>query len=547
MIVATNAANGERARRACRLRHLLAQFVTPFAKSFRAWRAWCAPAAVVHAKRIGSLCLSSLVLAGCAGIGAVTSSGPDRDESAGSCRSTFDALDARIDAEGVRDAQDTRIEGFPYLRVSRLLESFASRAEGRELKPWVEGLAALDREARRFELANLPDAARAPLEIRARSAHGAALEEAVEACRRRLVDIDLASDERVRTLRERAVVPPDYSQWKRFLGLYPVTSIFFAQGVQRLQASLQATFDAPALPTEGRRMRYAPEQARTLGSAEVRAILQRAEPGAFGLREPAAGDRETLLAAFAPELVVDESGPYDRIGALHWREPAAPSVDVDEPLVYTRIAHTVVGGQPLLQLVYTLWFSERPADGPFDLLAGRLDGLVWRVTLTPDGEPWIFDSMHPCGCYHQFFPTGRAQQRPAPEGIQEWAFSPRHIERIGTDERVSVYLAARTHYIQNIEIAARAAADRRYRMVDDDVLRSLPMPGEGRRSAYGPDGIIRGSERPERLLFWPMGIDSAGAMRQWGRHATAFVGMRHFDEPDLLARRFLLIGGPAGD
>jgi hypothetical protein len=27
-------------------------------------------------------------------------------------------------------------------------------------------------------------------------------------------------------------------------------------------------------------------------------------------------------------------------------------------------------------------------------------------------------------------------------------------------------------------------------------------------------------------------------MRQWGRHATAFVGRRHFDEADLLERRF---------
>jgi hypothetical protein len=29
-------------------------------------------------------------------------------------------------------------------------------------------------------------------------------------------------------------------------------------------------------------------------------------------------------------------------------------------------------------------------------------------------------------------------------------------------------------------------------------------------------------------------------MRQWGRHATAFVGRRHFDDPDLLERYFEL-------
>jgi hypothetical protein len=41
-----------------------------------------------------------------------------------------------------------------------------------------------------------------------------------------------------------------------------------------------------------------------------------------------------------------------------------------------------------------------------------------------------------------------------------------------------------------------------------------------------------------------MGIASAGAMRQWGHHATAFVGRRHFDDADLLARRFVLPPAP---
>jgi len=56
----------------------------------------------------------------------------------------------------------------------------------------------------------------------------------------------------------------------------------------------------------------------------------------------------------------------------------------------------------------------------------------------------------------------------------------------------------------------------------------------------GSFGLVAGSERPERFLFWPMGIASAGAMRQWGRHATAFVGRRHFDDADLLEKRFAL-------
>jgi hypothetical protein len=46
-----------------------------------------------------------------------------------------------------------------------------------------------------------------------------------------------------------------------------------------------------------------------------------------------------------------------------------------------------------------------------------------------------------------------------------------------------------------------------------------------------------------------MGIRSAGAMRQWGRQATAFVGRRHFDDADLIERRFELdlAEPPSGD
>jgi hypothetical protein len=71
-------------------------------------------------------------------------------------------------------------------------------------------------------------------------------------------------------------------------------------------------------------------------------------------------------------------------------------------------------------------------------------------------------------------------------------------------------------------------------------LRALPLPEGGTRSLYGADGLVAGTQRSERFLFWPMGIASAGAMRQWGHHATAFVGRRHFDDADLIARRFVI-------
>jgi hypothetical protein len=85
------------------------------------------------------------------------------------------------------------------------------------------------------------------------------------------------------------------------------------------------------------------------------------------------------------------------------------------------------------------------------------------------------------------------------------------------------------------------SAERRYRLDNADRLRALPLPNNRYRSLFNEEGFIEGSERAERFLFWPMGIPNPGAMRQWGHHATAFVGRRHFDDPKLLESNFKVI------
>jgi hypothetical protein len=137
-----------------------------------------------------------------------------------------------------------------------------------------------------------------------------------------------------------------------------------------------------------------------------------------------------------------------------------------------------------------------------------------------------------------FFPTSRARPRPAPDPGEEWAFIPASLPVLAAGQRVVVRLATRTHYLVDIAPDAGGTQETRYGFLEEDSLRSLPA-GDGRwRSIYGPDGLVPGTERSERMLFWPMGIASAGAMRQWGRHATAFIGRRHFDDADLIERRF---------
>jgi hypothetical protein len=108
-------------------------------------------------------------------------------------------------------------------------------------------------------------------------------------------------------------------------------------------------------------------------------------------------------------------------------------------------------------------------------------------------------------------------------------------------EQIRLRLATRSHYLVDVGVQSiGSGAEQNYAVLGEAQLRSLPLPGGGFLSIYGPDAQVSGTERAERFLFWPMGIPSAGAMRQWGNHATAFLGKRHFDDADLIERRFRL-------
>jgi hypothetical protein len=480
--------------------------------------------------------LAAIALAaGCASL-------QDRYESpqARECAEWYQALDEATDAAGVRDAQYTRVAGFPYLRVDRVLASLRSRAAANEpaLQAFAERLLELDLESRRHEIDNLPrEQVDALPEMRREPPQASAMRRTNE-CGRRLREIDMAKPQLRAAMLSAAEVPDDYSGARRVLGLYPVTRIPFARGVRQWESETLAAFGRQA---EGPRVRYAPPPAAPLPRAAAAAMVDRTHFDRLGHPTLSPREFERLVAAYAPSFDVELAGDYDRFGLLRWRRDAAmPQVDPAEAAVYVQPAYTRYGENVLLQLVYTIWFPERPPRGEFDLLAGKLDGLVWRVTLAPDGAPLIYDSIHPCGCYHMFFPTPRARPLPAPDPLEEWAFVPQTLPLVGEGERPVVRIASATHYIEGVSLVRGSDSVVRYVLHSYHELRSMPRMGDGARSAFGVNGVIAGSERAERFLFWPMGIASPGAMRQWGRHATAFVGRRHFDDADLFERRFQL-------
>jgi hypothetical protein len=446
--------------------------------------------------RNAPLLLLALLAGGCA----TQVTAPNDD-----CARWFAQLDAAVDAAGVRDAQDERIDGFAGFRVDRFGEATRNSVDA---AAWLARAATLDQQGRDVEIANLPRAA-FPLDD---VADAGSARKRSDDCRSRRIT-QLQSDATARqALLARATVPDRYSTPLRALGLYPLARLPFFAGVNAWQTQ------------------HEKDMARWAAAPPP---LQRFEP-----------PRDSDAPLFEIEMRGGALAPFDRFGMPLWRgDGSVPGVDTTQPIVFERNAQTLYGGQLLKQRVFTLWFPERPLAGRFDLLGGALDGVIVRLTYAPDGSPLMLDTIHACGCYHLFFPADTVRLRDGAPTNEEWAFVPAQLPRLNPGQRLVVRIASATHYVSGVA-ADIGGSGTPYALRDEQVLRTLPWPGGGTRSLYAANGLVRGSERGERFFFWPMGIASAGAMRQWGHHATAFVGRRHFDDPNLLDRRFVLPDRP---
>jgi hypothetical protein len=305
--------------------------------------------------------------------------------------------------------------------------------------------------------------------------------------------------------------------------------------VARLQHELRREFAraTTTLPHQGEPIRYGPASGEVLTDTDLADLMARVSANALRIPDPSGPDRERLFDQFAPVWEIDTVSDADRIGTVAWREDFRPRVGINDPAVYRFVTHTRFGGIPLLQLNYQIWFPERPGESWLDLYAGALDGLVWRVTLSPQGRPIAYDSIHPCGCYYQVFPgLGYRVVQPPPD--TEPVLSPKPVLPPQAGQRLVVRVSSARHYIENVAAEDDAAPTSRYRWREYEELLALPGPVTGRRSLFGSDGLVPHTERLERLLLWPSGLRSPGAMRRNGTHGIALIGRRHFDDARLL-------------
>ncbi len=463
------------------------------------------------------------LLSACATLPPETPDSPALNE----CRARYLALDETTRDHKVRDASVHAIPGFPYLRSNRFLASFRNEAsDGPQFTAWIERLRQLDLEARETELRNLGQSA--PL----------SLWRELALCGKDWAARDLADPQRRALLRERATVPDDYSLARRVLGFYPIAAPIIRYSINGYQDEVREDYARPlaTLDAPGPLVLWQAAQTNKVAPAQAARWLA-ANPDPLGIPQLSDTQWRQLAASHAPSWWLETGGDFDRPGAPVLRD-GEPALNLYRPVTYFLPSFTRFGGKVLAQLVYVVWFPERPKDGLVDSYSGTLDGLLWRVTLDSDGQPLMYDTIHPCGCYHYFFSAKPLPLRPQDGFWQEPVLFP---QQPAPAQPFAVRIQSRTHYVRRLAPLdqAVAAETRRYALADYRELLSLPTGAGATRSLFNEDGLACGTERFERFWLWPAGVVSAGAMRQWGRHATSFVGRRHFDDADLLEKLFV--------
>jgi hypothetical protein len=453
----------------------------------------------------------------------------------------FTELDAAVAKAGVQNAAYFKVTGFPYLRADRFLVSLKDRLDNEDQKnQWVRWMQQLDIEARESEIQNLPAAA---VEKMA-AGFGFApqrkiLQEKVISYSNKLLVHDGLQPNFYDVLQKVVLSSDEYSTLMRVFGLYPITSIPVAVATEHVYSEIAEWY---SLAPEKRGVRgtltaYGPLEQADFSIAKIRQILARSEQNPLGVPRPSAGDQKTLLAFFAPVIVQDTVADYDKIGAAAWG-PKQLEVDWKDPTVYYYFSVAYFKGKPVLQINYVFWFAARSGPLAPRIERGHLDGLTVRVSLSPEGSPFMVDIMNNCGCYHFFIPRKETVKRILPSPFATDAFVPTWLPSNFPRERLTIRLNSGWHQVENISARKKPAKFIAYDLTAYQQLEKLSRSDYASESMFTASGIGKYSERVEPLIFFPMGIPDIGSMRQRGHHAIKFVGRAHFDDPYLFDLNF---------
>jgi hypothetical protein len=482
---------------------------------------------------------SFFVFLGCASI--LSQRIPQTLERPRPCQEFFERLDEKVREAGVRDASAFSVPGFPYLRTSRFLSALRERLKDeQERMIWVRWMQDLNLRSRKKEISNLPDEIVLSLTSEKGQPDREALADQVESCSTALLLHDHGRPGFYTSLEPFVRVPDEYSLVLRTAGLYPLIALPVAVVTENSREKIRRRFDIDLrdLPVDGSLRAFVPGEEQSPGRETVQEMIEESRENPLRVPLPDAFRKRELVEAFAPIFIQDIAAPYDRLGEVRWKNHRI-EVNPEKPTVYYYFSHALLRGEPILQINYAIWYSERAGDRPPSIEKGHLDGLTVRISLDDQGRPFMGEAMNNCGCYHLFAPDRERVDRILSRPLMFDAMVPQWLPEIPTGERLGIRINSGWHQVQRLNSVKEAPDSVPYELVPYEVLETLPHEDGRTESIFNEHGIVKGSERVERFILFSMGIPSVGSMRQRGHHAIELIGRAHFDDPFLFDKNFL--------
>ncbi|WP_064609428.1 hypothetical protein [Photobacterium sp. J15] len=463
-----------------------------------------------------------LLLVSCASQPVNTFSYPAKLET---CLNRLTNFKQQVQQQGVQDAQLHWNTQYPHLSFDRFSIAMLTQIQSTEDKSrwldYVSGQAAIQRKV---EYQNLPDKSNIDFEIQEKCAEQLATHNKNNA----LFWLQIKQSP--------PKIPSGYQSWQRVVGLYPISKLFAAPAIESEKTRIALDF---INPVHDYSISYRNTDIPTLNASTIHSWFRQALDKSDA-EWPLLGKSQLaeLQKYYAPEFIIETASNDDKPGQVAFLADGKPGVNISQPTLYLDHSYTRFHGRTLLQLHYSLWFPNRTAKSKFDPYAGKFDAVLVRLTLDHQGQPLILDSIHHCGCYHMVFalnPSLKFVPKQADtESPVTW-----YVYRNKTTNSLRITLSHGEHMIKDVNWGDNNPQARSLTLQSYDQLRSLPQNGSSYKSLFDQHGMLPDSRRSERFYLWPFGVKSPGAMRQYGQHATAFIGERHFDEPYVLERLFL--------
>jgi len=455
----------------------------------------------------------------------------------------FKHLDRAVEKYDVSDASTFAVPGFPYLKSNRFLAAVKERSVDPDTDLyWAGQMLKLGLDSRRKELVNLP--AKAFVEIS--EATGDLLERDTIYQKTESYALKLFGDDQTRTdfidvLKKTVTIPDEYSSLTRFFGLYPLAGIPVTLATAMAYGRYKDWHATPLndLNTDGRVERFFPEETGLMvDQAFMNNLYDPLHLDDFGLPVLTKRDERLLANRFAPTIYQDVVEDYDLIGKILWKENQV-QVDTGQPRAYFYVSHSFLGGHPVLQLNFAFWYSERAGENAPMIERGPLDGLSYRVTLSRSGKPMMVDIMNSCGCYYFFVPRKEFVTKIVAKPGEIAPLVPAWLPTENPQSRINIRVNSGWHQVQKVFSGDVSAPGHAYSLVPYETLESLSSGKDQYASVFSPAGIMKDSWRVEPYIFFSMGIQNIGYMRQRGHHAIKMVGRGHFTDPDLFDRSFI--------